>query len=286
MSFKYTAESLRFEIIDKLVSLFKTRSHFSIFYKGHVEKLITLLLIMDSIEKKTIEFIYILNKLITEFIKNGDDVKNCQLILMIIRSKTVRYLNFKREYSSLSNIESLLRKGSLIVNDLIVRDLTINRNSVMNNIWLLREVVNSLITTFNMNKLLDGIENCISILGIRSCFISLYPAAVSKKKAKIPKRSKLIFACYNRKRIDIKTGGRQFETEKLIPEDIILSDKCHIWIFMPLFVSNENLGFIIFELAEQESLVYENLRGHISSAIKGALLYKEGKSAEPNCKKQ
>ncbi|MBE2220589.1 MAG: AraC family transcriptional regulator, partial [Anaerolineae bacterium] len=47
----------------------------------------------------------------------------------------------------------------------------------------------------------------------------------------------------------------------------------------PLFFQEEPLGIVVFEVGPRDGDIYEVLRGHISSALKGALLFRESREA-------
>jgi signal transduction histidine kinase/AraC-like DNA-binding protein len=64
----------------------------------------------------------------------------------------------------------------------------------------------------------------------------------------------------------------------LVPPDL-LPGRRHSLLAEPLFFRTEPIGFVVFEVGPRDGAVYEVLRGHLSTALKGALLLGEAREA-------
>ncbi|NJN54138.1 MAG: response regulator [Anaerolineae bacterium] len=79
-------------------------------------------------------------------------------------------------------------------------------------------------------------------------------------------------------RVDLEPDGRRFPSHQLIPPDL-LPERRYALLVEPLYFQTEPLGFVLFEIGPRDGAVYEVLRGHISSALKGAVLFQETRAA-------
>jgi signal transduction histidine kinase len=64
----------------------------------------------------------------------------------------------------------------------------------------------------------------------------------------------------------------------LVPPEL-LPDRRYSFVVEPLYFQNEDIGYAVFEVGPGDGDIYEVLRGHISSALKGALLFQDADQA-------
>lgn len=132
---------------------------------------------------------------------------------------------------------------------------------------LLRDINRSLIATFDLYGLIKILAEKLPLLGITSCYLSLY-----KNPSEPTALSKLILAYDENGKLDIDADGLTFPSRKLFPDTISRPDRPFVMLVEPLFFAEEQLGFVLFEVGPKEGNIYSTLRGQISSALKGALL--------------
>jgi methyl-accepting chemotaxis protein/DNA-binding LacI/PurR family transcriptional regulator len=135
----------------------------------------------------------------------------------------------------------------------------------------LRQLGEGLITTFNVAELMDLIARDLPKLGIDCCYIALFD-----EPGDPPEYSSLILATADGRRGPLPPGGLRVPTRELIPTEL-QPDRRYSMLSMPLHFRDENLGYVVFEVAAPENVgvVYEVLRSQLSSALKGALLFRE-----------
>ncbi|MBN2002500.1 MAG: response regulator [Anaerolineae bacterium] len=139
----------------------------------------------------------------------------------------------------------------------------------------LREVGAALLTTFDMDALLDVLGWGLPRLNVSGAYMSLY-----KNPAEPATSARLIFASNGHTHLDVDPEKRQFSSRQLMPAELWPQDAQYSMIVEPFYFQNEQLGFALFETGEAGLAIFRALRGEISSALKGALLFQEHAQAE------
>lgn len=132
---------------------------------------------------------------------------------------------------------------------------------------LLRNINRSLIATFDLTGLIKILSRELPLLGITSCYLSLYENPLAPTE-----RAKLILAYDENGKRELAKDGLSFPSRKLFPDNIRSSNRPYVMLVEPLYFAEEQLGFVVFEVGPTEGNIYSTLRGQISSALKGALL--------------
>jgi PAS domain S-box-containing protein len=146
---------------------------------------------------------------------------------------------------------------------------------------LLREIGAKLITTFDVEQLMNILAEILPGLGITSCYLALYEAEAEAEPAlpgsavslpPAPEWSRLILAYHDHGRVALEPGGRRFHSSELAPADVLPHDRQYSFVMEPLYFQEQQIGFALFETGPREGSVYEALRVEISSALQGDLL--------------
>jgi PAS domain S-box-containing protein len=132
---------------------------------------------------------------------------------------------------------------------------------------MLRELSQHLISTFDLARVTDVLAAGLPSLDIPSCYLSLYEHPESPAAG-----ARLIMAYNEYGRVVLRSKGRSFPSNQLIPDGILLRDHPYSLIVEPLFFDDEQIGIMLFEIGSRDGKMYEILRGAISSALQGALL--------------
>ncbi|MCX7748932.1 MAG: GGDEF domain-containing protein [Clostridia bacterium] len=227
-----------------------------------------------------------LRTLLRTYASKGHNILLWHNALSIIRNW------FMQNYCSAENfylLEYILHKARLLISEVSWSLHEFNQSRTDFKHWLLRQVSQKLIISFDFNSLLNVIEDGLKNLEIKGCLIVLYTyekcnTTFEFTSGSLPKYSNLVFAYNNYGRIHLPPGGFSFSTKDMIPTLHGLDLEMSKILFMPLFFNQEQFGYILFEYAALEKSIYETLRCHISSAIKGSLLYSERKQVENTLK--
>jgi DNA-binding LacI/PurR family transcriptional regulator/GAF domain-containing protein len=170
----------------------------------------------------------------------------------------------------LSRAEDLWHQARLTIGRMALRIQAEGRLQAERRAQTLRTIGQALITTFDMDDLLDALVRNLPQLGIPSCYLSLYDGR---------EQSTLMLAYVGRRRIELASGGQDFLSRKLVPGDLALrrlnSGGRYTMVAEPLYVREDQLGLALFEVGPREGAIYDVLRGQIANALKGALLVQQ-----------
>ena len=139
----------------------------------------------------------------------------------------------------------------------------------------LRELGESMVTTFNMGSLLDVIMKNLPSLGVRACFLSLY-----EDPQKPVRRSRLILAYDGYERIELPPTGKVFPSSELVPNGRLRTRRKGSLVVEALYSKQTQLGFVVLELAPSQAVICGTLRGLLSSALQGILLLQQREQVE------
>jgi PAS domain S-box-containing protein len=144
----------------------------------------------------------------------------------------------------------------------------------------LREISRALIATFHRGKLMSLLADRLPLLGIPSCYLSLYEDPLQPAEW-----SRLILAYNEGGRIELEPEGRRFLSRQLIPEGIAQAGRRYSFVVEALYFQDHQIGFILFEAGPHDGRIYDTLRDQISSALQGALLVQERERASVELEK-
>jgi DNA-binding LacI/PurR family transcriptional regulator/GAF domain-containing protein len=138
---------------------------------------------------------------------------------------------------------------------------------------MLRETGTTLLTTFDMQDLMNVLSEQLPRLGIPSCYLSLYEDPQPYQYPRSPAEwSRLVLAYDENGCIELEPGGRRFPSRQLVPEGMLSHGRRYSFVAEPLYFQDNQIGFVLFEVGPREANVYEVLRVQISSALQGASL--------------
>jgi DNA-binding LacI/PurR family transcriptional regulator/signal transduction histidine kinase len=134
----------------------------------------------------------------------------------------------------------------------------------------LRNLSETLVATFDLDKVMDLLAEELPRLGIRRCFVALYDGDGAPAEW-----SRLRLAYDENGRVPIEKGGRRFRSAELVPADLLPPDRCTLAVYA-LYFQDEQQGFIVFDVAgPEQGVVCSAVRGQVSTVIRGALLVRQ-----------
>jgi signal transduction histidine kinase/DNA-binding LacI/PurR family transcriptional regulator len=134
----------------------------------------------------------------------------------------------------------------------------------------LSEIGQALITTFDVEGLMDVLVKGLLRLRIASAYLSLYEDPMDPAQW-----SRLVLAYDQSGRVPLGKGGQRFPSRQLVPEGMLSRERATNLVVEPLYFRERQIGFVLFEPGPRGSEVYETLRTQLSSALEGALLIAE-----------
>ncbi len=214
-------------------------------------------------------FLIALGNILRQVSAAEGDVAAWQGAISALRRHALPYL----DRLARSRAEDLFGQARVVIGETAQRAQAYQQLQAERQSEMLREIGQALITTFDVDKLTDVLAERLPRLGITSCYLALYEQPPSSLE-----QSRLVLAYTEQGRVKLEPGGRRFSSRQLAPEGL-WPQRRYSFVVEPLYFRDEQIGFVLFEIGPRDGAVYQVLRGHISSALKGALLFHEAQAA-------
>lgn len=163
--------------------------------------------------------------------------------------------------------EDLWQQARTLIGDSAEREQGFRRLNDVVQVQILNNTIQRLMTTFDVDGIMDVLAHDLPQLGISSCYLSMY-----EDPAEPTSWARLILAYDDLGRIELEPGGTRFLARSLVPSGLIRTDRRLDLVGLPLHIHGDQLGFVILEMGPRDGNIYESLRMQISSALKGASL--------------
>jgi PAS domain S-box-containing protein len=221
-------------------------------------------------------FLLTLDGILRQVVAANGPVASWQNVISAFRRSTLPYLS----NNSLHRAEDLWLQAQVMIGEitLIARQIQGLQDEIQTQV--LNEIGGALITTFDIDKLVDVLAQELPRLGIPGCYISLY-----ENPHQPAGQAKLILAYDERGRLEPQIGDRRFAAPLLIPSEILPQERRYSYVVEALYFREEQLGFVLFEEGTQRGRIYYMLREQLSSALKGALLVHQLEEQTMNAEK-
>jgi signal transduction histidine kinase/AraC-like DNA-binding protein len=200
---------------------------------------------------------------------DGDETSAWQNAISILRCELLPSLNEIQR----AQAEALFGQARVVIGAAVQRAQIAQQLQAMRQSSALRDIGQALSTTFDVDRLVDVLAERLPELGIKSAYLALYD-----NPADLLSTSRLILAYTDNGRIPLEENGRRYPSRQLLPPDVLPARRYNLLV-EPLFFQNEPLGIVAFEVGPYDGDIYEVLRGHISTALKGALLFQQAHEA-------
>jgi len=210
-----------------------------------------------------------LDGMLQQGVLDGDEAAAWQNVISVLRRELLPTLDHRMQLRA----EDLLGQARVVIGEAVQRAQIARQLQADHQNRVLRDIGQALITTFNVDTLADVLVERLPDLGIESCYLALYEDPVESMEW-----SKLVLAYTGGRRADQGAVDRRFPSRQLVPPDLLPARRYSL-VVEPLYFQKEPIGFVVFEVGPRDGAIYEVLRGHISSALKGALLFREAYEA-------
>jgi signal transduction histidine kinase/DNA-binding LacI/PurR family transcriptional regulator/AraC-like DNA-binding protein len=193
----------------------------------------------------------------------GGDVDAWHAVLSSLRRRTYPSLAGTRQ---LVRAENLWQQGRVLVGDYTERKQGRDKHDAAEQVERLSDITHSLITTFDVDGLMETLAAELPRLNISACYLSLYEDPQQPALG-----ARLVLAYDERGRLAPPAGEERFPSGQLMPAGAT-TDRRRDLTALPLYFQGEQLGLVVLEMGPRDGRVYEALRVQISSALKGAML--------------
>lgn len=178
--------------------------------------------------------------------------------------------------------ENLFGQARVMISGITHRTQALEQLQAKRQADTLRELGQSLITTFDTTRLADMLAERLPAIGIASCYLALYEKPTELHS---PELCRLILAYTELGRADLGAEGQRFPAREVVPPNLLPQYRQYCYVVEPLYFQHEQIGFAVFEVGPRDGAIYELLRSQISSALKGALLLQEAQQARLTAEK-
>jgi DNA-binding LacI/PurR family transcriptional regulator/GAF domain-containing protein len=215
-------------------------------------------------------FLSAMDTVLREVMSEGGEVAAWQGVVSSLRQYVLPYL---LETEDLIRAEDLWQQARVLIGEMAERSQALVRSEREQQAQAIREIGQALITAFDMRELMDVVVRDLPRVGIPRCYVSLY-----KEEGAPAETSELILAYDEYGHVGVEAEARVFASRQLVPSGLLTKDgsrEPYSMVVEPLYLMEEQLGFVLFAVGPQDGYVYETLRGYLSSALRGALLVQE-----------
>jgi len=176
--------------------------------------------------------------------------------------------------------QDLFEQARVVVSE-VVRRVHILRNLEDNKkLQLIRNIGAKLITTFDINKLIDVLIDGLKRLDFPSFYVALFEKPFRYNfPSPIPEKANLVLAYVDGKILS-KNSEEVFNTDELIPEKYKIKDRSTRFAVLPLYFDKKQMGYMLLELGPLEKYIYGAISEQLSSAFMGSFLMKEREKTE------
>ncbi len=210
------------------------------------------------------QFLTVLEEILRIVMTTGHRVTPWQAVLSAMRRNIRPCLH---DVLMVERAEDLWQQARTLLGDFAEREQGFRRLNDVAQVQIFNSIIQRLMTTFDIDGIMDVLASDLPQLGISSCFLSIY-----EDPSDPTKWARLMLAYDENGRIEIGHGGFLFQSSKLVPTEFLRIDRRLDLVGLPLHFHGEQLGFVILEMGPLDGNIYEALRMQISSAMKGAFL--------------
>ncbi|MFL7794506.1 MAG: substrate-binding domain-containing protein [Anaerolineae bacterium] len=210
-----------------------------------------------------------------------DELTKWHSILSVLRQQILSQL--APNAPETRQAEDLLQQAQVLVSRVAERTQMLRSLRATEEEADLQSVSMSLLTTLDINTLMDTLADELPGLGIPSCYLSFFEnPRPYQYPDPAPEWARLVLAYGPQGRASLESHGRRFPAGQLIPDELWPQDRACSFVLLSLHLQEEQIGFVLFESGSRRGGMYETLQMQISSALQGALLVKrvQERSAE------
>jgi signal transduction histidine kinase len=212
----------------------------------------------DFQNKSNIQFLRALEEQTVVYLQDHADASGIEDFVSNLRKLFLPYLaDLKRESVW---VEDLFHQGRIVIEEKATNLLGHHEVKTQYRNQTLYMISQEMMTTFNIQKLMDVLELSLPRFNIPSCYLFLFNRGKEFINDSTP-----VFQYTNNRRIEIKNEAQ------ITFKDFIQNFPHSILAYL-LSVNNEYLGVVLFEPGLLDEQIYFTLSVLISTALKGAIL--------------
>ena len=188
-----------------------------------------------------------------------------QKTIILLRQEMLPYV----EEKEILFAENLFHQAHLLIGEIREREQIYKGLKILNETIRVGNISQRVISTFDFEKLSRVLTQELKKLKIPGCYIALYQEEGNFSQAQLS----LAYNENNINSINYQEIKSPFPSFQLLPENLIHPFHRKDFLVQSLHFEDKILGYIVFELDSKDGFMYEILRGQISSAIYGAIIF-------------
>lgn len=220
------------------------------------------------------KFLAAIEAMLRHELASDSQIERWHDVLSALRCQSLGYLE---DRTLLSSAEDLWQQARILIGEALTRHQMAQQWQIRQQIQAMGEIEALLSTTFELEQILTILAEGLPRLGIVNGILALYedPQPYTYPQP-IPAWSRVRLACAGQQRLEGQLGEQRLPTVQIMTSEFFPRAGCFVRIIEPLYVREEQLGFLVLGIAPHEAPVYdgvyETLRREISSTLQGALL--------------
>ncbi|MGC9523316.1 MAG: substrate-binding domain-containing protein [Anaerolineae bacterium] len=243
----------------------------------------------DRLTEPNSAFLSALRRLLRQLADAGCRTETFQDLLSELRRRTAEALTVDAASTPAgpggaqfwAGLEDLFSQARVVASEVAHSVAVSHKLSTARRIVTLTHVGHTLTTVADFEELKETLAQELPTIGVPGCYLTLY------EDPRHPRGWATLRFAHSSEQIELPPQGLRFPAPELLPPDVMaqLASAGPINLCAePLFVRDKQFGFLLMEVGPQtllfeqepeEGTVYDLLRGYISDALHGILLYEE-----------
>lgn len=199
----------------------------------------------------------------------GVDANTWHTVFSLLRRRALAHVTSD---ALRSRLENHCHQARVIISYEVQRTLAREAWEVENQAGQLRAVEQALMLATDLNHFADALVQRLPTLNIPGCMIALYEAPEQ------PLLARILTAYDIHGRVEQATSV--FATQMLLPETLWPYDRRFSLVLSALYVRQEPLGYVLFEVGPRDGDLYGALREQLSIALHTVRLMEENRQAQ------
>jgi diguanylate cyclase (GGDEF)-like protein len=226
-------------------------------------------------------FIGFLHEALSDAIIRGVDISAWQTLLTILHEELARTVTTEAEHAALGNG---FYKARALLAEMFRVEQGKRRTDLQGHLLSLRHIMERLISVATIDELMTDLTGDLGRLDIDTCFIAGYSPEVQHRRGEewlMPAKADVMLAYTDGKRRMVSDRERSFSPSKeIVPTELLPRDRRFTLVASSLYFRDDQIGYILFEPGDRDTVIYETFCVQLSNILKGSLLFMARQKAE------
>ncbi len=223
----------------------------------------------EILKEEAGSFLAALQEVLIQVVAVERDTAIWQNPLSVLRQHTLPVI---RNTDKLVQVENLWQQARIMVGEITRRVEKYQRLKAEYRAETLRRIEGKLVNNFDLPGFMNTLISELPELNIHGLYLSLY-----ENPERPTEWSQLLLASNEQSRMTLQPGEYRFPSRQLVPERMLPQKRSYSMVLIPLHFQSteEQIGYVLFEVGPRDGITYDALRVSIGSALQGALLMRK-----------